>query len=269
MADDIYRNLLVVVCDINPVWWGLQARILQENQPANLPNEPVVPPLNAFLNNVLVFCNAHLMMKHTNELAILGATCTKSQFIYPSNEENDNDSIKNKDGKYEHFSSMNNIVVKRIREVMKNEINNDGSDVNQNTASLLSGALSMALCYIKQAERDCPRKMFFLSFSYISLNSFAFFVDFCCFLVGQCVKSRLLVRKLNESNSKDCHFWGTFIILDPERNERRVHTVHGHNELHICSAKKFYCQLIPRCRTCQTRFKLPMATLARPKKRKN
>lgn len=81
-------------------------------------------------------------------------------------------------------------------------------------------------------------RCFFLSFSHISLNSLAFFVDFCCFLVGQCVKSRLLVRKLNESNSKDCHFWGTFIILDPERNERRVHTVHGHNELHICSAKK-------------------------------
>ncbi|XP_046840812.1 general transcription factor IIH subunit 3-like isoform X2 [Xenia sp. Carnegie-2017] len=311
MADDIYRNLLVVVCDINPVWWGLQARILQENQPANLPNEPVVPPLNAFLNNVLVFCNAHLMMKHTNELAILGATCTKSQFIYPSNEENDNDSIKNKDGKYEHFSSMNNIVVKRIREVMKNEINNDGSDVNQNTASLLSGALSMALCYIKQAERDCPRKMFFLSFSYISLNSFAFFVDFCCFLVGQCVKSRLLILKGTKDVStqymatmncifaaqknnivmdscllkSDSGFLQQWIFLpNPSTREslnmpRAIEIDYRaacfcHRTLvdigFVCSVcLSIYCQLIPRCRTCQTRFKLPMATLARPKKRKN
>ena len=36
-----------------------------------------IKPINGFLDSMLVFCNAHLMMKHTNDLAILCSTSSK------------------------------------------------------------------------------------------------------------------------------------------------------------------------------------------------
>ena len=49
-----------------------------------------------------------------------------SQFIYPSPEDSENDvngeqSNENTDGKYEHFASMNNVVVDKVKRIMEEE----------------------------------------------------------------------------------------------------------------------------------------------------
>ena len=51
-----------------------------------------------------------------------------SQFIYPSpeasNNENADENHGNIDGKYEHFTAMNNVVVDKVKQIMEEECSN-------------------------------------------------------------------------------------------------------------------------------------------------
>ena len=268
-------------------------------------------PINAFLDNLLVFCNAHLMMKHSNELAVLGATSSKSQFIYPNpensaGEANGEQSNKNIDGKYEHFASMNDIVVENVKQTMEQE-NSDDANIPETSATLLSGALSMALCYIKQAERDCPvgqrvkARILVLkgsqdvSTQYMATMNCIFAAQKNNIVIDSCLlKSDSGFLQQASDITRGAYFKVTKMesllqyllwIFLPDPTTRESLTMPGavqidyraacfcHRTLvdigFVCSVcLSIYCQLLPRCHTCQTRFKLPTVAMGRPKKKK-
>ncbi|XP_041078991.1 general transcription factor IIH subunit 3 [Polyodon spathula] len=70
-ADD-ELSLLVVVVDVNPVWWGQQAQ-----------KEPEFT-LSECMDAVMVMSNTHLVMTRSNKLAIIASHCQESHFLYPS-----------------------------------------------------------------------------------------------------------------------------------------------------------------------------------------
>ncbi|XP_028400512.1 general transcription factor IIH subunit 3-like [Dendronephthya gigantea] len=302
MAEDSFRRLLVVVCDLNPIWWGKESTNVSGNSDQ-------VQPINAFLNNVLVFCNAYLMMKHTNEVAILGATSFKSQYIYPSSEDSEQVVEQNhekNDGKYEHFAAMNNDVVNRVKKLIEEEGSND-VNVSENSATLLAGALSMALCYIKQAERNCPvgqslkARLLVLkgspdfSTQYMATMNCIFAAQKNNITIDSCLLKSdsgflqqasditggvyfkvmkmesllqyLLWMFLPDSSTRE----GLVMPKAVQIDYRAACFCHRTlvNIGFVCSVcLSIYCQLLPRCHTCQTRFKLPSAAMARPKKKK-
>ena len=58
------RQLLVIVFDVNPVWWGLKSLQGQSQ-------------ITKCLDCLLVFINSFLMLHHDNQLAVIASHSTK------------------------------------------------------------------------------------------------------------------------------------------------------------------------------------------------
>ena len=63
------RQLLVVVFDVNPVWWGLKSLQGQSQ-------------ITKCLDCLLVFINSFLMLRHDNLLAVIASHSTKRYFLF-------------------------------------------------------------------------------------------------------------------------------------------------------------------------------------------
>jgi len=101
--------------------------------------------LSQCLDSTIVFANAHLMQSSNNEIAIMACHGHSAKFLYPC--ENTAE-IRQIDGQYEKFTMTELTVRQQLQQVI-NEI-----AVDPKAESLISGALSMALCYIARLERD-------------------------------------------------------------------------------------------------------------------
>ncbi|KAG7276715.1 hypothetical protein CRUP_006894 [Coryphaenoides rupestris] len=159
MASEDEINLLVVVMDVNPIWWGQQAE-----------REPQFT-LSRCVDAVLVMGNSHLAMTRSNKLALIASHCEDSHFLYPcknwSSVDSTGDAAMDEapncgDGKYELLTVANNLVAEEMRRVMSTtEVKGNSTD------TLLAGSLAKALCFgqemksrilvIKTAE-DCARQ---------------------------------------------------------------------------------------------------------------
>lgn len=79
--------------------------------------------LTQYLDSLMVFGNAHLMLNHRNKLAIIAAHKDASPYLYPVHSDlpqDDNAEDANqaaRDGKYELFTQVNNTVREQIKEV--------------------------------------------------------------------------------------------------------------------------------------------------------
>ncbi|KAL5017492.1 hypothetical protein ScPMuIL_007081 [Solemya velum] len=141
----IENSLLVVVVDTNPIWWG-QSR----------DEEQIKLTLTRCLDSVMVFANSHLMMNHSNKLAVIASHTNKSYFLYPQKEHSkavstaeDDSQIRQVDGKYELFA--------QVDEEIKSEVKNlilGGLEGELHADSLLAGSLAMSLCYIHRIEKE-------------------------------------------------------------------------------------------------------------------
>ncbi|MED6232526.1 General transcription factor IIH subunit 3 [Ataeniobius toweri] len=157
MASEDELNLLVIVVDVNPIWWGQQGQ-----------REPQFT-LSKCLDAVMVMGNAHMAMTRTNKLAVIASHCQDSHFLYPSKSWKSGDSggdeaSSSRDGKYELLSVANNLIAEEIRSIMaKTEVTGNSTD------TLLAGSLAKALCYIHRFSKELE--------------------------VGQEMKSRILVIK--------------------------------------------------------------------------
>uniref|UniRef100_A0A8C5DYT7 General transcription factor IIH subunit 3 n=1 Tax=Gouania willdenowi TaxID=441366 RepID=A0A8C5DYT7_GOUWI len=153
-------NLLVIVVDVNPLWWGQQAQREAEFT------------LSKCLDAVMVMGNSHMAMTRTNKLAVIASHCQDSHFLYPmknwgSSDGATDDASCSGDGKYELLSVTNNVIAEEMRNIMlKTEIKGNS------TATLLAGSLAKALCYIHRVSKELA--------------------------VGQEMKSRILVVKASE-----------------------------------------------------------------------
>uniref|UniRef100_A0A3B4XXM7 General transcription factor IIH subunit 3 n=1 Tax=Seriola lalandi dorsalis TaxID=1841481 RepID=A0A3B4XXM7_SERLL len=129
-------SLLVIVVDVNPIWWGQQAQ-----------REPEFT-LSKCLDAVMVVGNSHMAMTRTNKLAVIASHCQDSHFLFPSKswragDSGADDASSSGDGKYELLSVANNLIAEEIRNVMsKTEVRGNSTD------TLLAGSLAKALCCI-------------------------------------------------------------------------------------------------------------------------
>ncbi|XP_014477880.1 PREDICTED: general transcription factor IIH subunit 3 [Dinoponera quadriceps] len=132
MSNEINTSLLVIVLDVNPV----QRIVKQETK-----------VLSQCLDSTIVFANAHLMQSSNNELAMMACHGHNAKFLYPCENVAE---IRQMDGQYERFT----MVERTVRLQLQRVINEISMDLPLNTESLISGALSMSLCYIARLERD-------------------------------------------------------------------------------------------------------------------
>ncbi|XP_071946497.1 general transcription factor IIH subunit 3-like [Antedon mediterranea] len=139
MSDEEDCDCLVVIVDVNPVWWGQRSKSSHQIT------------LTECIENVLVFVNSHLMMKHTNQIAIIASHTHESRFLYPrrNSESTDaTDEIRSADGKYELFALVDNTVMEEFKKLMT-----ESHTGSVHTDTLLSGSLAMALCYINKLDK--------------------------------------------------------------------------------------------------------------------
>ncbi|XP_071848989.1 general transcription factor IIH subunit 3-like [Apostichopus japonicus] len=143
MATEETGGLLVVVVDVNPVWWGSSKR--KEKTSSTLPQ---------CMEQIMVFVNAHQMASPQNKVAVIGSHANESRYLYPRKGSADIHQtevlaqIKSKDGKYEQFAKVQSDVMKELKDLIAR------NPVVSHTDTLLSGSLAMALCYIKRMEKE-------------------------------------------------------------------------------------------------------------------
>ncbi|MGH0156716.1 UNVERIFIED_CONTAM: hypothetical protein FKN15_032049 [Acipenser sinensis] len=113
MASDDELSLLVIVVDVNPIWWGQQAQ-----------REPEFT-LSKCMDAVMVMSNAHLVMTRSNKLAIIASHCQESHFLYPNKHwkagdfAGDESSCGSRDGKYELLTVGNDLITEEIKNLME------------------------------------------------------------------------------------------------------------------------------------------------------
>uniref|UniRef100_A0A8C5B5M9 General transcription factor IIH subunit 3 n=1 Tax=Gadus morhua TaxID=8049 RepID=A0A8C5B5M9_GADMO len=160
MASEDELNLLVIVMDVNPIWWGQQAQ-----------REPEFT-LSKCLDAVMVMGNSHMAMTTTNRLAVISSHFQDSHFLYPCKNWTGGDGAWDGtmdeapycgDGKYELLSVANNVVAEEMKRVMSTtEMKGNSTD------TLLAGSLAKALCYIhrmtKELEDRLPTTEFYCRF---------------------------------------------------------------------------------------------------------
>uniref|UniRef100_A0A3P8YII8 General transcription factor IIH subunit 3 n=1 Tax=Esox lucius TaxID=8010 RepID=A0A3P8YII8_ESOLU len=143
MASEDEVSLLVIVVDVNPIWWGQQAN-----------REPQFT-LSKCLDAVMVMGNSHLVMTRNNKLAIIASHCQESHFLYPfklwksGDGHGDDNPSTSGDGKYELLSVANDIMAEEIKILMsRTEVKGNQTD------TLLAGSLAKALCYIHRVTKE-------------------------------------------------------------------------------------------------------------------
>nr|XP_002739904.2 PREDICTED: general transcription factor IIH subunit 3-like [Saccoglossus kowalevskii] len=139
MAEEEESSLLVVIVDVNPIWWG-KMRIQDEND----------LKFTQCMESILVYVNSHLMMHRSNKVAIIASHTNSSCFLYPTatpTTEEEEDFLR--DGKYEHFAKIDDTIFKEVKKLMT------AHTAELHIDTLLTGSLAMALCYIHRLEKEC------------------------------------------------------------------------------------------------------------------
>ncbi|KIM45246.1 hypothetical protein M413DRAFT_39084, partial [Hebeloma cylindrosporum] len=123
------RSHLSVVLDLSPAQWHLAAAD---------PSDPLT--LAAFLSQLLAFLNAHIALKHENDLAVFAALPGKSLLLYP---DQDTPVILSDSNAYPPFQRLDSAVVSHIADEFD-------TDHPSDDPLALVGALTKALCYINR-----------------------------------------------------------------------------------------------------------------------
>ncbi|XP_065621281.1 general transcription and DNA repair factor IIH subunit TFB4 isoform X1 [Quercus suber] len=138
-ADDV--SLLVVLLDTNPFFWSTSSL-----------------PFSKFLSHVLSFLNSILLLNQINQIVVIATGCNSCDYVYDSSLST-NPGIEN--GKLPALCSE---LLKKLEDfVTRDEQLNKQQSQSQSqslppttTSSLLSGSLSMALCYTQRVFRSGP-----------------------------------------------------------------------------------------------------------------
>jgi len=109
--------------------------------------------LSQYMDAIIAFVNCHLMLKSTNQVALIAIDTMHCEFVYP-----DEDSVaamRNADapgtgGQCELFSQVEQVMRRNVRNFMKYNLDQEMT----RTEPLLEAACAQALCYIARVERD-------------------------------------------------------------------------------------------------------------------
>lgn len=127
-------ELLCLILDLNALAWSLAAT----------GEDPL--SLEQALAQTLIFCNAHLALRHENELAVFSAGAGKSKLLYSSSlvpSPQAKSSISS--NTYQQFSTVDDRITEGVRQVMA-----DLAEDVESVKSGLVGALAIALCHINR-----------------------------------------------------------------------------------------------------------------------
>ncbi|XP_011331600.2 general transcription factor IIH subunit 3 [Ooceraea biroi] len=280
---EIETSLLVIVLDVNPV----QRIVRQESK-----------ILSQCLDSTIVFANAHLMQSSNNELAIMACHSHSAQFLYPCESTAE---IRQMDGQYERFTMVERTVRQQLQQVIS-EITMDLS-----AESLISGALSRALCYIARLERDrvagqkLHSRILVITGSHDSATQYMNYMNI--FFTAQRMNVILDVCSLDQELTllqQGCDITGgnylkipqlagllqyllwvflpdpnvrSKLVLPPPVKVDYRAACFCHQELvdigYVCSiCLSIFCKFSPICTTCHTVFKMPGPISMKMKKRK-
>lgn len=296
MASEDEVSLLVIVVDVNPIWWGQQAQ-----------REPEFN-LSKCLDAVMVMANSHLVMTRTNKLAIIASHCQESHFLYPNKHWKAGDvaadevSSGSGDGKYELLSVANDLIAEEIRNLMaRTQVKGHQTD------TLLAGSLAKALCYIHrvskelEAGQDMKSRILVVkaaedcALQYMNFMNVIFAAQKQNILIDACVldsDSGLLQQacditgglylKIPQKTALAQYLLWVFLPDADQRSQLvlppSVHVDYRaacfcHRNLieigYVCSVcLSIFCNFSPICTTCETAFKIPLPQMMKPKKKK-
>ncbi|XP_067910609.1 general transcription factor IIH subunit 3 isoform X2 [Heterodontus francisci] len=285
MAADEDISLLVIVVDVNPIWWGQQ--ILKESQFT----------LSKCMDAVMVMGNSHLVMNRNNRLAIIASHSQESRFLYPGKhwkvgsfaESSDMSSAEStfsgsKDGKYELLAIVNDIITEEIKDLMaKTEVR------AQLTETLLAGSLAKALCYIykmnKELEdgRELKSRILVIKAAEDSAAQYMNFMNviFAAQKQASDITGGLYLKIPQMLPLSQYLLW--VFLPDPEQRSQLVlpPPVHVdyraacfcHRNLieigYVCSVcLSIFCNFSPICTTCETAFRIALPPVLKTKKKK-
>ncbi|XP_008837506.1 general transcription factor IIH subunit 3 isoform X1 [Nannospalax galili] len=302
-SDEDELNLLVIIVDTNPIWWGKQG--LKESQFT----------LSKCMDAVMVLGNSHLFMNRYNQLAVIASHIQESRFLYPGkngrlgdffgdpgNPIPDCNPSGSKDGKYELLAAANEVIVDEIKDLMTK------SDMKgQHTETLLAGSLAKALCYIhrmskavkdnqemkarilviKAAEDSALQYMNFMNVIFAAQKQ-NILIDACMLdsdsglLQQACDITGGLYLKVTQMPSLLQYLLWVFL---PDQDQRSqlilpppIHVDYRaacfcHRNLieigYVCSVcLSIFCNFSPICTTCETAFKISLPPVLKAKKKK-
>jgi len=134
LDEDNEPSLLVLILDTNPVVWASRAE-----SAARLTGQHI--SFGAFVEHVLVFVHAYLMLHHQNMLVILSSHTSHSEYIFPAS--TDHERAHSND-----FSQIKRLTLERLERLMQQSAEQQQAGAILLNTSTLSSALSLALCYI-------------------------------------------------------------------------------------------------------------------------
>uniref|UniRef100_A0A9L0R034 General transcription factor IIH subunit 3 n=1 Tax=Equus caballus TaxID=9796 RepID=A0A9L0R034_HORSE len=278
VSDEDELNLLVIIVDTNPIWWGKQA--LKESQFT----------LSKCIDAVMVLGNSHLFMNRCNKLAVIASHIQESRFLYPGkhgrlgdffgdpgNAPSEFNPSGSKDGKYELLTAANEVIVEEIKDLMTK------SDIKgQHTETLLAGSLAKALCYIHRMNKEVKdnqemkSRILNILIDACVLDSDSGLLQQACDITGG------LYLKVPQMPSLLQYLLWVFL---PDQDQRSqlilpppIHVDYRaacfcHRNLieigYVCSVcLSIFCNFSPICTTCETAFKISLPPVLKAKKKK-
>ncbi|XP_057444841.1 general transcription and DNA repair factor IIH subunit TFB4 isoform X1 [Lotus japonicus] len=132
-ADDV--SLLVVTLDTNPFFWSTFSS-----------------PFSDFLSQVLAFLNSILLLGQLNQVVVIATGCNSCGYVY------DSASDKNHASTTGTMPALYSNLLRNLEQFVARDQQLAAANHAPGTvpSSLLSGSLSMALCYIQRAFRSGP-----------------------------------------------------------------------------------------------------------------
>lgn len=174
-------SLLTIILDTNPHAWALLDNSLS---------------LSKIVANLLVFINAHLAINHANRVAVVASHAECAEFLYPTpgrsglqapaigNSHNGDAVIENGGptgaggavqppddaNKYRPFAHIEYAITNNIRKLIKQT---STEALSSTPATMVAGALTMALTFISKQSAVLPTANTSVQFNYSDPNSVA------------------------------------------------------------------------------------------------
>uniref|UniRef100_A0A7N4PWQ7 General transcription factor IIH subunit 3 n=1 Tax=Sarcophilus harrisii TaxID=9305 RepID=A0A7N4PWQ7_SARHA len=278
ISEDDELNLLVIIVDTNPIWWGKQA--LKESQFT----------LSKCIDAVMVMGNSHLFMNRSNKLAVIASHIQESRFLYPGKNwkfgdffgdpgcsSADYNPSGSKDGKYELLTAANEVITEEIKDLMTK------SDMEgQRTETLLAGSLAKALCYIHRMGKEVKDNQEMKS-RILNIVIDACVLDTDSGLLQQaCDITGGIYLKVPQMLSLLQYLLWVFLPDQDQRSQLNlpppIHVDYRaacfcHRNLieigYVCSVcLSIFCNFSPICTTCETAFKISLPPVLKAKKKK-
>ncbi|KAI5481226.1 transcription initiation factor TFIIH subunit 3 [Pseudohyphozyma bogoriensis] len=270
-------DLLCLILDLNPLAWSLSGSPTDTGD---------FLTLESALDQILIFANAHLSLRHENHIAVWGAGYSSSRLLYSSQlsaaQSTATTSTSRDSNTYQQFSLADDRVAQGVKELIS-ELPNEGS-TSDSKAGLVA-ALAMALCHINRLSSSTDSLSSTLAkpkpriaiLSVTSDTSTQYVPIMNCIFSAQKVGIPIDVCKIYGPDAvflqQACHLTsGSYYKI-----ERRAGLLQYlimaflpacfcHRKIidigYVCSVcLSIFCSPLPVCSTCRTKF--PMSTLKR------